>query len=57
MEELMNALNVIKKECVERSGDGCENCPLGRADGGCNVTQSAPAGWNVEETEIVRVLN
>ena len=54
MEELKNALEVIKRECAQH--ETCQGCPLYTVDGlygynYCSITREGdvPAEWNVEE--------
>lgn len=49
-EELLKALELIKKECAKHTQ--CEDCPLADADGICGLKSDQPYDWKLKKREV-----
>ena len=56
MQELINALHIIKEECEKHDEQGCYECPMFCDEhGGCSVTNTSPNNWEIND-HIQRAL-
>lgn len=55
-EEIINALKVIKDECLGQYT--CNSCPFWNDVAGCKVKKTSPGDWNItdEPPEVWRAL-
>lgn len=53
VQELIDALNVIKDRCNECD---CVNCELSNEYGECLVTDTPPGNWNILNEVLVKVM-
>ncbi|MCI6278081.1 MAG: hypothetical protein MR639_15390 [Clostridium sp.] len=54
MEELINALKVIKKTCDDQKR--CTECPLSKGDDDCLLIMTSPDQWNIQDKPIQKVI-
>lgn len=47
-EEIINALNVIRDECI---GTNCIDCPFASGVGDCRLIERSPSRWDIAELE------
>lgn len=55
MEEVYNALNVIKEECIKNNGN-CDKCCLGNNNGTCGIYDKDPKDWNITKPTLKILL-
>lgn len=62
-EEIINALNVIKDECLSHNGDSqyadsCYGCCFYSHKKGCVIAENLPCSWSItnEKEEVWRAL-
>lgn len=53
--EVLNSLNIIKDVCIKYD-ENCEECPLGKENGDCNIISCSPDCWDINEKTITRLL-
>ncbi|NME64440.1 hypothetical protein [Clostridium cadaveris] len=54
MEELINALKVIKKTCDDQ--ERCTECPLSKGEDDCLIIIASPSSWDIQKKPIQKVL-
>lgn len=54
MKKLIEALHVIQDVCNEYDDD-CLNCPLGKDNRFCRVTETTPNAWKIND-EVQKAL-
>lgn len=55
IEELINALNVIKRHCQQQCS--CDDCSLSDREGSCLVEINNPSNWEIKEKPLIKVLS
>lgn len=51
-EEIVKALNVIKKVCIEQKSC-CMDCPFYSHNDGCYIINNYPDKWNIQDENDV----
>lgn len=55
-DEVLNSLKIIKGIC--KNSEECEKCPFHNHYGGfCNITDSDPSEWDINENKDIKYFN
>ncbi|MCR1933556.1 hypothetical protein NSA27_02415 [Clostridium tepidum] len=52
--KLISALKVLKENC--KKYDNCTECPFGTNYSDCLIQESIPAGWDIQETPVMKII-
>lgn len=54
-DDLLHAVKTIKNYCENKSVEDCSNCPLGRKNGECIITEQCPEDWAFNDSSKILI--